>query len=95
MDLTHVEGEDRGEVTLFALSTCVWCRKTRKLLDSLGVEYSYVYVDRLSGGERTEAVEEMKRHNPLGSFPTVVVDGDTVVSGHNPGELRRALGVEE
>lgn len=95
MDLTHVDGEDRGKVVLFALSTCVWCRKTRKLLDSLGVEYSYIYVDRLSGSERTEAVEEMKRHNPVGSFPTVVVDDETVVSGHNPGRLREVLGVEE
>ncbi len=95
MDLTHVEGEDRGKVVLFALSTCVWCRKTRKLLDSLGVEYSYVYVDRLSGSERAEAVEEMKRHNPVASFPTVVVDDEKVVSGHNPGRLREALGVEE
>lgn len=95
MDLTHVEGENRGEVILFALSTCVWCRKTRKLLDSLGVEYSYVYVDRLSGSARTEAVEEMKRHNPVGSFPTVVVDDDTVVSGHNPEALHDALGVGE
>ena len=94
MDLTHVDGEDRGEVLLFALSTCVWCRKTRKLLDGLGVEYSYVYIDKLSDSARSEALEEMERHNPVKSFPTVVINGDTVVAGHDPNRLREVLGVE-
>jgi glutaredoxin len=93
MDLTHVDGESRGRILLFALSTCVWCRKTRKLLDRSGVAYDYVYVDRLSGDARTEALEEMKRHNPLSSFPTVVIDG-TVISGHDPERLREVLGLE-
>ena len=44
--LTKVPGENKGhKVTLYALSTCGWCKKTKKFLDELGVEYEYVYVD--------------------------------------------------
>ena len=40
---------------LYALSTCVWCRRTKQLLDQLGVEYDYVDVDLLEGGDKTTA----------------------------------------
>jgi glutaredoxin len=95
MEFIHVEGADRGKVVLFALSTCVWCRKTRKILDSLGVAYSYVYVDMLGGDDRDEAVSEMRRHNPAGGFPTVVIDDVTVISGHSPRRLKEILGAND
>ncbi len=91
MELTKVDGEDRGRIVLFALSTCIWCRKTRRLLDSLGVSYSYIYVDKLNGEEREEAMKEMHRYNPSMNFPTVVIDGETVITGHSPDRLRDAL----
>ena len=35
MNLEHVDGENKGNILLFALSTCGWCAKTRKLLEEL------------------------------------------------------------
>ena len=35
MEINHVDGQDKGKVMLYALSTCVWCKKTKKLLDKL------------------------------------------------------------
>ena len=40
MNLEHVDGENKGNILLFALSTCGWCAKTRKLLEELKVERS-------------------------------------------------------
>ena len=42
MKIEHVKGENKGKITLYALSTCGWCKKTKKLLDDLGVEYHYI-----------------------------------------------------
>jgi glutaredoxin-related protein len=39
----------RRNIKLYALSTCIWCRKTKEFLDKSGVEYEYVYVDELEG----------------------------------------------
>ena len=91
MGLEHVEGENRGKVMLYALSTCVWCKKTKKLLADLGVEYSYVYVDLLDGEERKRTLEEVKRHNPRASFPTTVIDDEKCVVGYREKEIKEAL----
>ena len=47
MELTfeHVKGKNKGDVKLYALSTCVWCGKTKDLLNELGIEFKFIYVD--------------------------------------------------
>ena len=90
MKYEHVEGNDKGKIILYALSTCPWCRKTRDLLSSLGVKYDYVYVDLLKGTEREQAVNEVKSLNPNISFPIVAV-GDKVIIGFNETAIREAL----
>jgi glutaredoxin-like protein NrdH len=60
---------------LYALSTCVWCRKTRLLLDDLGVAYDYEYVDLLRGDERARVMDIISKANPSQNFPTLFVDG--------------------
>jgi glutaredoxin len=78
-------------VALYALSTCVWCKKTKRLLDELGVEYDYVFVDQLKGREEEEAMSEVARLNPSQSFPTLAVDGQTVIVGFKETKIRQAL----
>ena len=90
MKMTHVVGKKKGEIFLYGLSTCGWCGKTKKLLDDLGVEYSFVYVDLLEGQERREAMKEVERHNPTRSFPTTVINGKSVV-GYKEDEIKEAL----
>ncbi len=93
MGFEHVEGENRGKIMLYALSTCVWCNKTKKLLKDLGVEYSYIYVDLLKGDERKITLEEVKRHNPNTSFPTTVINDDRCIVGYKEKEIKEALGL--
>ena len=45
MNSEHVAGNDKGKIMLYALSTCIWCKKTRELLQSSGVAFDYIYVD--------------------------------------------------
>ena len=35
----------------YFISTCGWCRKTKRLLDENDVDYEYEYIDLLSGSE--------------------------------------------
>lgn len=91
-DMQRVDGRDAGPIVLYALSTCVWCRKTREMLDALGVAYSYVYVDKLAQREQDEVMEEVARRNPRRSFPTLVLaDGETIC-GFDEKAVRKALG---
>ena len=92
MILQHVEGQDKGKLVLFALSTCGWCKKTRALIEDLNADYDYVYVDLLKGEERDEAVEMIKKWNPQVSFPTLVVNDEKCIVGFKEDEIREAIG---
>ncbi len=91
MRVTHVEGKNAGKVMLYALSTCGWCKKTRALLEDLGIEYDYVYVDLLDGDERASAIQEMLKHNPNRAFPTLVIDDEKCIIGFKEDDIREVL----
>ncbi len=92
MEYTKVSGINKGHVRLYALSTCIWCKKTRELLEQLGVEYEYIYADLLSEEEQDELLDELEKYNPMTSFPTLVIDEKESVWGYKPQEVRKLLG---
>jgi glutaredoxin-like protein NrdH len=88
----HISGIDRGNIVMYGLSTCVWCKRTKKLLTDLGVDFDFIYVDKLDGQYENQAVEEVRRFNPSTSFPTTVINGDKAIVGFKEKEIREALG---
>lgn len=90
MEMHHVSGQNKGPIILYALSTCIWCRKTKQLLDQLGVEYNYLEVDLLQGEDRTQATEEVKKLNPRCSFPTLAIKDQCIV-GFDEQKIAEAL----
>ena len=84
---------DEHQVTLYALSTCIWCRKTRKFLEDEKVAFDFVYVDLLEGDERDEAKDKIREWNSRVSFPTIVIDNKESVVGYKVDALRKALGL--
>jgi glutaredoxin-like protein NrdH len=93
MKLNHVSGKKAVELKLFALSTCPWCKKTKALLDSLGVEYYFVDVDLLTGADRDEAMATVKKWNPSASFPTMVINNAKCIVGFRETDIKAALGL--
>jgi glutaredoxin-like protein NrdH len=87
----YVPGKKAGKIMLYALSTCVWCKKTRNLLDDLGVEYSYTYVDLLKDEEKKETMKTVEKWNPSCSFPTMVIDDKKCIVGFREDEIKKAL----
>jgi glutaredoxin-like protein NrdH len=79
----------------YFLSTCGWCRKTKRFLDENEVNYEYEYVDLLGPGDKARALSEVSQYNPRKSFPTVVVsNGETqIVIGFKEDRLREVLGL--
>jgi glutaredoxin-like protein NrdH len=91
MEVEHVPGKNVGHAMLYALSTCPWCQKTKRLLNELGVEYYYVDVDYLDGDEKAKVIEDVKKWNPACSFPTLVLDDKKCIVGFKEDEIRKAL----
>lgn len=81
------------KVTLYALSTCGWCKKTKAFLDENDVEYNVVYVDLLDKADKEETLVEVRKWNARSSFPTVVIDDTDSVAGFKEARLREILGL--
>ena len=92
MKIEHVRGINKGKIMLYALSTCVWCKKTKKLLDDLGVEYHFIYVDYLQGNEKEKTIKEIMKWNPSCSFPTLVIDNSKCIVGFKEDEIKEVVG---
>ena len=89
----HVKGKNKGKIMLYALSTCIWCKMTKELLDKLGVEYSFIFVDLLTEKDKDEATDRIKKWNPACSFPTMVINDKKCIVGFKEKEIKEALGL--
>jgi glutaredoxin-like protein NrdH len=87
----RVDGADKGKLVLYTLSTCMWCKMTKSFLKDMGVCYEYVDVDTLKGAERDAAKKEVRKWNPDGSYPTLVINDTEAVSGFNEQKIREKL----
>ena len=63
----------------------------KRFLDAMDVEYQYIDVDRLDGSEKERVMKDVMKHNPRGSFPTMVVDDSKVVVGFQEDKVKGAL----
>ncbi len=88
MTFQAVQGTDKGKIVLYTLSTCMWCRMAKDLLQELGVAYSFVDVDLLEAPEKELARREMKKWNPEGSYPTIIIGDRECISGYDEDEIR-------
>jgi len=80
------------KVTLYALSTCPYCRMTKKYLDDYKVQYDAIDVDMLEGDERTAVVADVKKLSGGTSFPVIVIDEEVIV-GFNKVAIKERLGL--
>ena len=92
MTINHVAGKNKGKVMLYALSTCGWCKKTKALLNELGVEYDYTDVDLLKEEKQSATIKEITKFNPDCNFPTMVINSSKCIVGFKEDDIREALG---
>lgn len=88
IEAKHVSGKNKGDIKLYALSTCIWCGKTKKLLSELNVEHDCIDVDLLDFDKQQEALKEIKKFNPGGGFPTMVIDDKDCIVGFDEEKIK-------
>jgi glutaredoxin-like protein NrdH len=94
MQFTKVSGKNNNhKVTLYALSTCVWCKLTKQFLSDNDVEYEFVAVDLLGPDDKGKAHEAVLSRGGTLSYPTTIIDDKTLISGFRKDQLKEALGV--
>ncbi|MEJ5292769.1 MAG: glutaredoxin family protein [Candidatus Methanosuratincola sp.] len=94
MKIVKVSGKDkRHKVFVYALSTCAWCKKTKKFLEDHGIEFEYVDVDLCSKEDIAAIRSELEKRGAPMSFPLIIIDDNIQILGFKEDELKGALGV--
>ena len=84
------------KVRLFAISTCGWCKRTKRCLEDNKVEATITDVDLLEGDEKETARKEVARVNPRRSYPTLIVgegENEQVIIGFDEDKIKECLGL--
>jgi glutaredoxin len=74
---------------LYALSTCVWCKKTKRLLDRLGVKYEIIYVDMLSDDEEQKVIDAVCKWTRDETYPILVINGKKAICGYDEEKISK------
>jgi glutaredoxin len=76
-------------ITIYGLSTCPWCRKTKALFTKSGVPFDYVDYDLSDEPTQAKIMSELDAAGANG-FPFVKV-GTEVVLGYQPERFAQLL----
>lgn len=92
MQFSKVFGKKNShKVTVYALSTCVWCKMTKQYLNDNEVEYEFVDVDLLDDNDKSKVHSTIISKGGALSYPTTIVDDKTVITGFRKDLLKEAL----
>ena len=89
---TRVRGKNnKHSVLVYALITCAWCRRTKEFLRDNDIEYEYVDVDLCDREEREEIQNDILTRGRRLTYPTIIVDDETVITGFKEDRMREVL----
>lgn len=78
------------KVTIYALSTCLWCKKSRKYFEEQKIPFEAIDYDKQDDKKQQEMMKEMRSEGCSGSFPFVKIGG-SCVQGYDPAEFEKLL----
>lgn len=82
------------KVILFTMSTCPWCRKTKKFFADNKIPFEYTDYDLASDEEQRKIMNIMLKNGCNGIFPFVMIDKDVVI-GYRPEKYSELLRLEK
>jgi glutaredoxin-like protein NrdH len=82
------------EITVYALSTCGFCKRALAFLGAKGISYRYVYVDGIPLETKNAAKKELKERFKVDvAFPFAVIDGEKHLVGFIEADWIATLGL--
>lgn len=79
-----------SKVSMYTLSTCPWCRKTKKYFKDRNIPFDFVDYDLADEKEKEKISQEMMKYTGHIAFPFVRID-DQVIIGYNPEQYDELL----
>ncbi|MBN2155783.1 MAG: glutaredoxin [Candidatus Lokiarchaeota archaeon] len=95
INYTFEGNKDIGkDVTVYALSTCGFCRRALQFLRDADCKFKFVYVDKLPYETKQQLKEELQdRYEKRVVFPYLVIDDSDVLAGFVEEDWKNTLGL--
>ena len=92
METTKVPGTRKDHrVLIYAISTCAWCKITKKHLNDNKVEYEYIDVDLCSDKDRQAIRKDIEKRGGEPNYPIIIVDDKILINGFRKDKINEAL----
>ena len=92
MNVQRVAGRNKEhKVLLYAISTCAWCKRTKKFLRDKGIEYEYIDVDLCDEADRKKIRSDIAKRGGSPVYPTIIIDDDLLITGFLEDRIEEAL----
>jgi glutaredoxin len=82
------------KITVYALSTCPWCRKAKQFFKDHNIVVEEIDFDLCDPKRQEEALAQMKRFGAGDSFPFVLIGNDPI-EGFDPDRYCELLGIQQ
>lgn len=79
------------KVSMYTLSTCPWCRKTKNFFTEHNIPFDFIDYDLADATTQSRIIEELDANGANG-FPYVKIDNNVIV-GYNPNRYAELIGL--
>ena len=89
----EVDGKkDKQDVSIFTLSTCMWCKKCKAYLKDRDIKYKYIDVDSITSEQKSKILEYLRENYKPDriAYPFLVCDNKFVV-GYDPNKYEELI----
>ena len=76
---------------MYALTTCLHCKNTKKFLEENHYDVTVIHLDDYCDAQRAELMEKVRKYNPRGTFPVVLMPNGKVIVGFRKMLLEEAM----
>ena len=88
------ESKKKHDVTVYALSTCGFWRKSMNFLRESKIPFRYVYNDKIPLDVKREIKDKLKeKYDKRVVFPFLVIDEEKAIIGFTQSEWEKNLGL--
>jgi len=92
MEVVKVQGKKfKHKVLMYTLSTCAWCKRTKKFLSDNDIEYEYIDMDLCKEEDREKIRKNIRDRGGDVAFPTMIVDDKILITGFLTDKIKEAL----
>ena len=92
MQIIKVSGNNnKHKVLMYAISTCGWCKRAKKMLNDMDVEYEYVDIDLSSWEDKQKIRQDILSRGGRLLYPTIIIDDKLLLTNPPESKLREVL----